>query len=307
MGVERSIVRRIALLWIALCLGSPLGAGAETAAADDDAGSGAETAAPADAGKAAGEPAKPAPVGKKEALAELSDLPPPDPDAKVEAYPGIIHQVVNNAIVVRRAGRTSDPTAPAFMAFTGKLGVPVEGQGKNSWLALRKGDVVMVSYVKGPPHQTTEVAVLADGKAKAKAVARIPEVVSHQPRQRSFIGYDKKKEGDELIVMSPNSPPPGRRPAEVKAFVRTEAALLVPFVATRLFETSSSLYRQLLRPFFAVIRLSLTSPGDFFTLRGGSIEAPERIRRCASPPSSPPVMPPPVSPENLLPTSTASR
>jgi len=195
----RSLAKLLAIVALAGCL--PLTAGA----ADDASGT----------ANATGVAPSPAPGESRSAA-----LPPIDPDAKIDAYPGIIHKVMADGLLVRRAGPASDPRAPAYMAFAGKLGVPVEGQGKNSWLALRRGDLVMVSYVKGPPHRVTKVNVLT----RQTATPAVPGVTPIPParRQRTFVGYIKKRDGDELIVMSPKAAPPGRRPAETKAFVRTD-------------------------------------------------------------------------------------
>jgi hypothetical protein len=226
----RSFTKLLAIAALAGCL--PLAAAAEPdASGPEDAAASAQTG-PEDAAASAQtgpeDAAASAQTGPEDAAASPragesapAPLPPIDPNARVDAYPGIIQKVTADGLLVRRAGPASDPRAPAYMAFAGKFGVPVEGQGKNSWLALRRGDLVMVSYVAGPPHRITKVNVLPRASRAASAVPGATPVPPGR-RQRSFVGYIKKKEGDELIVMSPPAAPPGRRPREIKAFVRTD-------------------------------------------------------------------------------------
>ena len=157
---------------LALCLPMATGAGDEPAA-------GSETAAPATA------------EAPKPDAAPATDTPPAEP--RIEAYTGTIEKVMAEGLLVRRAGQPTDPAAPAIMLFKGRLGVPVQGQGKQSWMALRRGDVVLVSYAKGPPHHAKRVNVLPKpvNPLIAAAMGMDP---TRKPKARSFVGYVKKRQ-----------------------------------------------------------------------------------------------------------------
>lgn len=200
---------RVGLLAMAVAL---------SAAAQEEPAPGAEAEPGGEVVEAPAEPEAPAEAEADAEEAPAAEETEPGTPARIEAFPGIIQKVTGQGILVRGVGQPSDPSAPALMFFTGKVGVPVKGEGKHGWMALRRNDVVLVSYEKGPPHKTRQVNVLP-----RPAGPNAPTTAKRQkPASRSFVGYIKLKEGDEIIVMQPRKPVQNAPAPPAKAFVRVE-------------------------------------------------------------------------------------
>jgi len=143
---------------------------------------------------------------------------PPKPVEKLEGVTAIVEKLTADGLVVSRAGTTTDRTLPAVVRFKGGPQVKVSGRGKNRWLDLRRGDLVLVSYVKGDPLEARKVNVLPRKQDRMIAAAA---GIATKPKERSFVGYIKSKEGDELHVMKP-APANSKAPPEIKRFIRRD-------------------------------------------------------------------------------------
>lgn len=157
-------------------------------------------------------PGDPAPGETAAPEASSSDL--------VYATTGKIERVRPDSIAVRRMGRTTQPNAPALQVISGGMTTPVGGEGKTSWSALRKGDLVVVSYRLDPTPQAAKVMVLPP--TAHPAVAAALGVTPAKLKGRVFSGWIKYKDQTTLVVRTPDRPPPQYRPGQTQTFVRQE-------------------------------------------------------------------------------------
>ena len=139
---------------------------------------------------------------------------------KLEGVTAYVPQVQADGLVIRRAGTATDPKVPTLFKVAGGPGTRVSGQGRSGWLDLRRGDLVLVSYVKGDPPEARKISVLPRQQVVDPMLAAAAGLGPTKPMDRSFVGYIKRKEGDLLDVMSPTGPAGSQRRAVVKQFIR---------------------------------------------------------------------------------------
>ena len=164
--------------------------------------------------KATGElEAGPKPTEKVEAVTK--------PTEELEGVTVIIQKVQADGILIRVAGTSTDPSIPREFKIAGSLRVKVSGNGKKHWLDLRRGDLALVSYVKGDPPVARKVNVFPRASVDPTLLAAVG-LDPRKPKERTFIGYIKRKEGDELHVLSPAPANNARRRPEIKRFIRHE-------------------------------------------------------------------------------------
>jgi hypothetical protein len=164
--------------------------------------------------------AEKAPVEEIEAVTSAAEA-ASKPTEKLEGVAVFIEKVQADGILISVAGTSTDPTIPRSFKIAGSSRVKVSGNGKKHWIDLRRGDLALVSYVKGDPPVARKVNVFPrvsiDPTLRA-AVGLDPR----KPKERTFIGYIKRKEGDELHVLSPAPVNQARRRPEIKRFIRHE-------------------------------------------------------------------------------------
>jgi hypothetical protein len=139
---------------------------------------------------------------------------------KLEGVTAYVLQVRADGLLIRRAGTATDPKVPRRFGVARGRRTKVSGQGKSRWLDLRKGDLVLVSYVKGDPPEARRINVLPPQRVVDPLLAAAAGLAPSKPKDRSFVGYVKRKEGDLLDVMDPYGPPGPQRRAVVKQFIR---------------------------------------------------------------------------------------
>jgi hypothetical protein len=137
---------------------------------------------------------------------------------------GTILRVSKNEISVRNLGEGSG--GQSWLPLVGGPSTPVSGL-KNSWLELRRGDMVAVSYSGDPPRalgiQVLPLSLLPE--LGAAAGGRDP----YKKAGREFVGWIKQVDAHSMAVRTPDGPPGSGRKGEVKVFVRhdgTEVSLL---------------------------------------------------------------------------------
>jgi hypothetical protein len=144
----------------------------------------------------------------------------PEAAKKTRAFTGLIRKVSGTEIVVQQIGNNRKLKSQPLLKVPGGVGTPVSGEGKNSWLKLRKGDLVAVAFRPGPPPETLKVLVLPP-----TALPQVAKTLGKTPRKgrREFTGWIKFKDDSRLVVRTPDAAPPSKRKGETKTFIRTES------------------------------------------------------------------------------------
>jgi hypothetical protein len=100
----------------------------------------------------------------------------------------------------------------------GDAEVPVSGK-KSGWQQLRKGDMVSVSY-REESGASRAVSVLVFSPSDHPMVAAA--LGKRTSKKRVFIGWIKQVDENQIVVRTPNAPPPSDKTGEVLTFVRQE-------------------------------------------------------------------------------------
>jgi hypothetical protein len=154
--------------------------------------------------------------------------PAPDPGAIVQtpatyrSVTGRLDSVGKDQLVVEQFSATTG--AHQRLRFAGGGDVKVAGK-KESWFALRRGDLVTVIWDSAAavqaPLSGRVVKVTVMDPTEHPAIARLIGV--EPPKHgRVFTGWVKQKTGDSIVVRTPDGPPPGGHKGEVLVFARTE-------------------------------------------------------------------------------------
>jgi hypothetical protein len=153
---------------------------------------------------------------------------PSDPEALaasiIRGITGTVLRVSKTEIAVRDLGEGSG--GQSWVPLAGGPKVPVTGE-KTSWMELRRGDMVAVSFTGDPPRALgIQVLPLSlDPVIAAAAGGRDP----YKKGGREFIGWIKQIDDETMAVRTPDGPPGTNRRGEVKLFARqdgTEVELL---------------------------------------------------------------------------------
>lgn len=197
LGFAGRVGRLAVLLLFALTLA--------TACADDDA---APVAAPDAAGQA---PSAATPAFEKtpELAAQV-----------VRGVTGVILNASEHEISVRDLSEGS--RAMGFVNLAGGPETRVTGL-KQSFAALRKGDLVAVSFQGDPPKALGVLVLPLDVDPELKALAGGDPYVK---RGREFMGWIKRVDDTTLVVRTPNGGPGSRRKGEVKTFARHDGTVV---------------------------------------------------------------------------------
>jgi hypothetical protein len=100
----------------------------------------------------------------------------------------------------------------------GNAKVPVSGK-KSAWQQLRKGDFVAVSY-RQESDASRAVSVLVFSPKNHPMFASA--LGKRSSKKRVFIGWIKQVDENQLVVRTPNAPPPGEKNGETIRFIRQE-------------------------------------------------------------------------------------
>jgi hypothetical protein len=154
------------------------------------------------------------------ALAETGATAEAETEVRRGSITGKIERAKDDSITVLRLGPVPRPNAPRVLIVPGGPDVPVSGEGKQTWSALKRGDLIIVAYEIGETPRATKVLVLPPNAhpVVAAAVGSTPA----KKRGRQFTGWIKYKDETRLVLRSPDAPPTKKREGQVREFVRHE-------------------------------------------------------------------------------------
>ena len=154
------------------------------------------------------------------ALAEGEVAPETPAEARPGGFTGKIERVQGDTITVLRLGRLPRPNAPRLVIVPGGPDVPVSGEGKQSWSALRRGDLVVVAYETGENPRATKILVLPP--TAHPTVAAVVGTTPAKVRGRQFTGWIKYKDESRIVLRTPDAAPPQKRKGKTREFLRQE-------------------------------------------------------------------------------------
>lgn len=140
------------------------------------------------------------------ALLPLTALAETEAEAETEvrrgSITGKIERAKDDSITVLRLGPVPRPNAPRVLIVPGGPDVPVSGEGKQTWSALKRGDLIIVAYEIGETPRATKVLVLPPNahpvvaaavgstprEEEGAAVHRLDQVQGRDPARPSLAG-----------------------------------------------------------------------------------------------------------------------
>lgn len=139
------------------------------------------------------------------------------------AEPGHNQGITGRILKVSKAGilvaeNLGNSPGDRRVEIRGSAEVPVSGK-KSTWAQLRKGDFVSVSY-RQDPGATRAVSVLVFSPRNHPMFASA--LGKRTSKKRVFIGWIKQVDENQLVVRTPNAPPPSKKSGEAIRFVRQE-------------------------------------------------------------------------------------
>jgi hypothetical protein len=129
---------------------------------------------------------------------------------------GRILKVSGAGILV--AENMGNSQADRRIQIKGDAQVPVSGK-KSKWLELRKGDFVSVSYREESGASRAVSVLVFSPKNHPMFAAALGKKTG---KKRVFIGWIKQVDENQIVVRTPNAPPPSEKKGEAIKFIRQE-------------------------------------------------------------------------------------